>query len=108
MDWTAEDEEEEAEAAEKALLQQNKTLGGVSRDKQAEFFPSSRKGALLDRQKGRRRWRKRPEEYRTSDEEEVEEANVEAVSEIESAHDGDDTSSEEGDDGTINEDRNAE
>jgi hypothetical protein len=104
MDWTA-DEEEEAESAEKTLLQQNKTLGGVSRDKQAEFFPSSRKGALLDRQKGRRRWRKRPEEYRTSDEEEAGEANAKVLNES----DGDDGSSEEGDDGTINDEgRSAE
>jgi hypothetical protein len=101
MDWTAEDEEE-AESTEKTLLQQNKTLGGVSREKQAEFFPSSRKGALLDRQKGRRRWRKRPEEYNTSDEE-TEEANAEVANEGESAHDGDDGSSEEDDDGTMNE-----
>jgi len=50
---------------------QSKTLGGVSRERRATFFPiaSKEKGGIPSQLKGKRRWHKRPEGYHTSDEE---------------------------------------
>jgi hypothetical protein len=49
----------------------SKTLGGVSREMTASFFPivSKERGAAPMQNKGKRRWHKRPEGYHTSDEE---------------------------------------
>jgi hypothetical protein len=49
----------------------SKTLGGVSREKTASFFPigSKEKSIVPMQNKGKRRWHKRPEGYHTSDEE---------------------------------------
>jgi len=49
----------------------SKTLGGVSREKTASFFPigSKEKAVAAVPNKGKRRWHKRPEGYHTSDEE---------------------------------------
>ena len=54
----------------------SKTLGGVSREKTASFFPIGSKEKVVApmQNKGKRRWHKRPEGYHTSDEEKGEKA----------------------------------
>jgi hypothetical protein len=53
----------------------SKTLGGVSREKTASFFPIGSKEKAVEN-KGKRRWHKRPEGYHTSDEEKGEKASA--------------------------------
>lgn len=67
MDWTVDDNEIDGDG-EAPVVQPNKTLGGVSRDAQTEFFPSSKKGALSNRPKRKRRQRKQSEGHPSSDE----------------------------------------
>lgn len=49
----------------------NKTLGGVSREKTATFFPiaSREAGVIQPPARGKRRWHKRPEGYHTDEDE---------------------------------------
>jgi hypothetical protein len=69
---TLEDAGEEASAEQRSKgTRPNETLGGVSREAPSMFSPSTRRKqkGLFQVPKAKRRFHKRPEGYRTSDEE---------------------------------------